>query len=186
MSNFFTCYLWWLILGIFIGLILCWIYDFLFRRDKPAGNYRPEPLPMRPASPASPPPPKPAAKAETKVESKPAPAPKPAASSASGVNPKDFGYKIRKMPEGVDDLTVIEGIGPKICQLLIDDGITTFEKLANTSYDELKAILDKAGPNFRLAKPDAWPKEAALAARGEWKALKELQDRLIGGIEFDK
>ncbi len=182
MSNFFTCYLWWLILGIFIGLILCWIYDFLFRRDKPASTHRPEPKPMRPATVAPPP----ATPKTQQAKPEPKPVPKPTASATNGDNPKDFGYKLRKMPEGVDDLTVIEGIGPKICQLLIDDGITTFEKLANTSYDELKAILDKAGPNFRLAKPDAWPKEAALAARGEWKALKELQDRLIGGIEFDK
>ncbi len=186
MSDFFTCYLWWLILGVFIGLILCWLYDFLFRRDdKPMPHW--EPLPMRPARIASTPEPK------SKPSSKPAdaakPSPKPAAApkaASGGDAAKAAGFKLRKMPEGVDDLTVIEGIGPKICQLLIDDGITTFEKLANTSYEEIKAILDKAGPNFRLAKPDAWPKEAALAARGEWQALKELQDRLIGGVEFDK
>ncbi len=196
MSNFFSCYLWWLVLGIFLGLLFCWLYDIFFRRDQgqtqtlsqPPSPTPPAARPVRPTEPKAQPAaqPKPAPKPEPRAESKPAPKPEADKSAAeSGQNPKDFGFKLKKSDQG-DDLTVIEGIGPKISQLLYAEGITTFQMLADTSYERLKEILDKAGPNYRLARPDAWPKEAALAARGDWKELKALQDRLVGGIEFDK
>jgi len=182
MSNFFSCYLWWLILGIFLGLLVCWLYDILFRRkepeSRPVAPSTPQPIKATPPPVTPAPEPKPAPKAETPPPAKPV--------ASTGENPADAGFKLKKTAEGIDDLTVIEGIGPKICQLLIDDGITTFRMLAETPHERLVGILEKAGPHFRLAKPDAWPKQADLAARGEWKALKELQDRLIGGIEFDK
>ncbi len=168
MSNFLSCNLWWLIFGVFIGLLLCWLYGILFRRDQDASS--PPPQPVRAT-----PPPRPEATPQTVA----------AATSSSSDNPTEYGFKIKKTAEGIDDLTVIEGIGPKICQLLIDDGITTFKMLNDAPHERLAGILEKAGPHFRLAKPDAWPKQAALAARGEWKALKELQDRLVGGVEFD-
>jgi hypothetical protein len=29
--------------------------------------------------------------------------------------------------------------------------------------------------------PESWPEQAALAAKGDWDALKKLQDELDGG-----
>jgi predicted flap endonuclease-1-like 5' DNA nuclease len=84
--------------------------------------------------------------------------------------------------KGPDDLEIIEGIGPKIAQLLYAEGITTFAALANTAPSDIQPILDKAGPNFQLAKPATWPEQADLAARNRWRALKALQDALRGGI----
>jgi len=80
-----------------------------------------------------------------------------------------------------DNLKIVEGIGPKIEQLLKDAGIENWTLLANTSAGELKEILMKAGDRYRLAKPDTWPKQARLAAAGHWKELKEFQDFLQGG-----
>jgi len=85
------------------------------------------------------------------------------------------------VPQAPDDLKLIEGIGPKISQLLMDNGILTFAQLAATSIERLQAILEEAGPNFQLANPDTWPEQAKLAAAGAWDELQTLQDRLIGG-----
>lgn len=81
-----------------------------------------------------------------------------------------------------DNLKRIEGIGVKIEQLLKADGIDTFEKLAEASFETLRGILDKAGPRFRMHKPDTWGEQSAIAAQGNWDALKKLQDELKGGI----
>lgn len=84
--------------------------------------------------------------------------------------------------KGPDDLTIVEGIGPKIAEILRGRGITTFAGLAAMSPAGLQAILDAAGPNFKLAVPQTWPEQAALAAQNRWVELKALQDRLIVGV----
>ncbi len=81
---------------------------------------------------------------------------------------------------GPDDLTRIEGIGPKTSQILRDHGIVTFRELAGSPVDGLKEILAKAA-HGKLAHPDTWPEQAALAADLKWAELKVLQDRLKGG-----
>ena len=84
-------------------------------------------------------------------------------------------------PVSPDDLRKIEGIGVKIAQLLNAAGIYTFAQLAETEVAELRIILKEAGPRFQLADPSTWPEQAALAARGAWDELSELQDSLKGG-----
>lgn len=80
-----------------------------------------------------------------------------------------------------DDLKIVEGIGPKIAELLIKKGIKTWKQLSDTSADKLKEILDAAGPNFQIHDPGTWPKQARLANEGKWDELKKLQDELSGG-----
>ncbi len=70
-----------------------------------------------------------------------------------------------------DDLTKIEGIGPKIAELLRNDGIITFEKLSETSEETLKGILAKAGKRFQVHNPTTWAAQAKMAAKGDWVAL---------------
>jgi large subunit ribosomal protein L17 len=82
-----------------------------------------------------------------------------------------------------DDLTKIEGIGPKINQLLNNAGIHTFQDLAQSEFETLKSILYDAGERFRIHDPTTWPKQAGLAADGLWEELKKLQDHLKGGRE---
>lgn len=81
----------------------------------------------------------------------------------------------------VDDLKKIEGIGPKIAEVLAAAGITTFSALADSSAESISAILEAAGSQFASHNPGSWPKQAALAAAGDWATLKTLQDELIGG-----
>ena len=87
--------------------------------------------------------------------------------------------RIQSDTHPVEDLTRIEGIGPKINATLQQKGITSFQKLAETSVDDLQKILDEV--NIRLAKPTTWPDQSALAAAGKWEDLQKLQDELKGG-----
>lgn len=82
-----------------------------------------------------------------------------------------------------DDLKMIEGIGPKIEQLLKADGIETWAQLAATNVETLHGILARAGEHFRIHDPASWPDQARLAAEGRWKELEEFQDVLLGGRE---
>ena len=80
-----------------------------------------------------------------------------------------------------DKLRKLEGIGPKVEQLLNESGILTFAQLAQTEVNRLRAILEEAGGVFKAMDPASWPEQAALAAKGDWDALKTLQDQLDGG-----
>lgn len=80
-----------------------------------------------------------------------------------------------------DDLVKIEGIGPKIAQVLKDSGVLTFAQLAAVSPEHLSSVLREAGPRFRLADPASWPDQARLAANGAWEELQALQKTLIAG-----
>jgi predicted flap endonuclease-1-like 5' DNA nuclease len=82
-------------------------------------------------------------------------------------------------PPPVDDLKIIEGIGPKISSVFQAAGITTLAQLAATDVDALKQILTAA--NIRLGDPSTWPEQAGLAAEGKWEELAALQDSLKGG-----
>ena len=82
-------------------------------------------------------------------------------------------------PTVPDDLTVIEGIGPKIAAVLRTAGITTFRQLAATAPEALQQLVRQAG--IRMGDATTWPEQAALAADGKTEALKALQDTLQGG-----
>ncbi len=82
------------------------------------------------------------------------------------------------------DLKKIEGIGPKIAQILAEAGIDTFAKLAKANPDNIRNLLvEKGGKRYAMHNPDTWPKQAQLAADGKWDELKALQDQLTGGRE---
>jgi predicted flap endonuclease-1-like 5' DNA nuclease len=85
------------------------------------------------------------------------------------------------VPTVKDDLKKMEGIGPKIEKICNESGIWTFAELASTSVERLKEILEAAGPAFRIADPTTWPRQAELAAAGNWDELKTYQDFLSGG-----
>ena len=110
---------------------------------------------------------KPAKKAEKaapKKEAK-AEAPKAAAKKSTGK---------------ADDLKKIEGIGPKIAETLVEAGIATYADLAKAKPAKISEIIEGVRGNHV---PDTWPQQAQLAADGKWDELKELQDKLDGGVE---
>ncbi|GEM_PF-638136 len=99
-----------------------------------------------------------------------------------GLRP-DASGSVTKISSGSakDNLKKVEGIGPKIEGLLNADGIMTFAALASSEVSNIKRILDEAGPRYRIAVPDTWPEQAALARDGKWDELEKLQDSLKGG-----
>ena len=80
-----------------------------------------------------------------------------------------------------DDLKKIEGIGPKIAEVLGEAGVTTYAQLAGMERDAIKAILDTVA-TLKSKEPKTWPQQAQLAADGKWDELKTLQDELMGGL----
>ncbi len=80
-----------------------------------------------------------------------------------------------------DNLTKVEGIGPKIKEILWNAGVLTFADLAAKSADEVKAILLAEGNRYNRFDPTTWPEQAKLAAAGEWDKLKKWQDEMDGG-----
>ncbi len=96
---------------------------------------------------------------------------------------KKAASKSRASAAEADDLTRIEGIGPKISGLLAEAGITTFADLAGATSDRLREILAEAGGTFASHDPETWPRQAELARDGQWDELKVWQDELDGGRE---
>ena len=67
----------------------------------------------------------------------------------------------------VDDLTIVEGIGPKAAEVLIAAGIDTFVKLANTSTEAVKEILTSSEARVGHLDPGTWAEQSQLAADGK-------------------
>jgi len=81
----------------------------------------------------------------------------------------------------VDDLEIVEGIGPKIAEALADAGVTTFAQLADMTPEAIQEIVSAAGIGSKS--PATWPQQAALARDGKFDELKAWQDELNGGQE---
>lgn len=87
-----------------------------------------------------------------------------------------FGKSIK-----LDDLKIVEGIGPKIEGLYHVAGIKTWKALAETPIEKSQAILDSAGPRYAIHNPATWAKQSLLAFEGKWQELKDWQDSMSGG-----
>ncbi len=82
-----------------------------------------------------------------------------------------------------DDLTKVEGIGPKAAEALVAAGIVTFADLGKATVKKVQKILDESEGRFGAMNPGTWPKQAKLAADGKWDELKKWQDEMDGGLE---
>jgi predicted flap endonuclease-1-like 5' DNA nuclease len=149
-----ACCLWWFALGVLAGWLLSWLLSRLFGRTEIQELAAPSPAPAARVAPV----------AVAPVAAAPVAAPAP--------------------PPRVDDLVVIEGIGPKIAELLRRNGIDSFDRLARTDVASLWAILDKGGTRFRLANPGTWPEQALYCVRDDWAGLKRYQDEIYGGVQL--
>ena len=105
-------------------------------------------------------------------------APKPAAVIDLAAA-KKAGFSLKN----ANDLTVVEGIGPKINELFNNAGVKTFAQLAIQTVPQMRKVLDDGGSRFRIANPSTWGQQAALAAENKWDELKKLQDNLSGGVK---
>jgi len=158
-----ACCFWWLVLGFLLGWLANWLLSRWMRRTPPAVQKVAEEAAREAAT----------AHHDALVSAAAAP---PArvidvgAARAAGFNLKHD-----------DDLTIIEGIGPRIDELLHANGVVSFAQLARLSVPEMLDILERGGPHFQLANPGSWARQAALASENRWAELKRLQDELITG-----
>ena len=163
-------------------------------------------LPLETVAPAAPAEPKAKAKPQAVAQSAPvaeeiivaapvtpevieetAPAPKTEKKAAKPAAEKPAKAASITLPSGKkvkqDDLKIVEGIGPKIEELLHNAGITTWAELAAADVEKVRQILDEAGSKFNMHDPATWGKQAQLAHEGQWEALATYQDELKGGKE---
>ncbi|MBU6315146.1 MAG: hypothetical protein KGR47_01450 [Acidobacteria bacterium] len=106
------------------------------------------------------------------------------ANAATGAPPKPDligGSRVMGVPVVNNDFTLIEGVGPRIAQLLVDRGITTWWALANSDVELLRSVLREAGPKFQVHDPRSWPQQARLLAFGEWEKFLTLAAALRYG-----
>ena len=117
-----------------------------------------------------------AAPKEPTAAAAPAPDPAPPKPEPAGVLGLKSGGEDRR-----DNLKKVEGIGPKIEQLLNADGIFTWAQLAAASTETIQGILDRAGDRYRIHDPATWPDQAKLLSEGRLEELEKFQDLLKGG-----
>ena len=161
-----------IVIVVIIALLLWWWFGR--RSAGPAPTYQP-PRPQVTAEPPRPP-------AQATLATTAAPAPpkaKPAMTAEPALPKATLAAPPVKAAPKPDDLTVIEGIGPKISGMLRAEGITTYARLAATDVSRLREIMLAA--KLRIADPTTWPEQAALAAAGKWDELKTLQGTLKAG-----
>lgn len=82
-----------------------------------------------------------------------------------------------------DDLTKIEGIGPKTAEALTSAGIASYASLSEADPEKIRELLTEASSRLAHLDPGSWPKQAKMAAEGKWDDLKEWQDQVKGGVE---
>ena len=85
----------------------------------------------------------------------------------------------------LDDLTLIDGIGPMIADLCDGIGIQTWRDLAQTEVSLLRTMLHDAGARFRSHDPASWPEQAALLADGRWAEFRAFTARRDEGAAVD-
>jgi len=75
-----------------------------------------------------------------------------------------------------DDLTQINGIGPRLASVLEASGVTTYAQLEHMSAEELRGIIAASGA---LTPPslESWPTQASYAERGDWEGLASYNAR---------
>ncbi len=173
----FWAWPWPLILAFLLGLILGWLLKQLFRdKEQDTTDYRAKYLSTKAELDVC-------LKNSKKIQEKPIEAltitPKKQKKKKSVKTPDVI---IANPPSKKDNLTKIEGIGPKIQGLLYDAGIFTWLDLSNSTVEKLQQILNDAGPRYRMHKPKTWAKQAKLAAKGKWDELKKWQNELKGGL----
>lgn len=161
-----ACCFWWFLAGILLGWLLNRCLCKCSSKTTQQVTHTPTP---------SPPPTKAAEMPVAKATPK-------AATTTTAIDlaaAKKAGFTIKN----ANDLTIVEGIGPKINELFHNAGIKTFAQLAAATVPQMRKILDDGGSRFRIANPSTWAQQAALAAENKWIELKKLQEKLSAGVK---
>jgi predicted flap endonuclease-1-like 5' DNA nuclease len=80
-----------------------------------------------------------------------------------------------------DDLTTIEGIGPKIEGLFHNFQIKSWKALSEISVAKCQEVLDSGGDRYKIHDPASWPMQARMAYEGKWRELARWQQQHTRG-----
>lgn len=147
--------------------IICAILIGLFFLFWPRRRGRSDAERLRPQTEPAPPPYKPPA-VQPQPEKKPAVTVSRAAPEPAPPKP---------LEDRADDLTLLEGIGPKIAAALNAAGIKTYARLSALPPQEIERIVKAAGVRM-VGHAESWPRQARLAADGKLDELKAYQQTL--------
>ena len=64
-----------------------------------------------------------------------------------------------------DDLKKLEGVGPKLAEVLAEGGFTTFATIAAASVEDIQKVLEAAGSRYASKDPAPWIKQAKELAK---------------------
>lgn len=104
----------------------------------------------------------------------------------NNTSPEDVPTDTNNTTKEKDDLTRIEGIWPKIQDLLYSAKIFTFKDLATQTPGKIRTLLAKAGGHFKSHDPSTRPEQARLAHTGKRAELDALQEYLDKGKKAKK
>jgi len=85
--------------------------------------------------------------------------------------------------QAIDDLTIIEGIGPKVKEALLAAGINTFKQIATAQAEDLVRIVKEEAGVRMVGDAATWAKQAQFIVDGDIPGLKAYQEKLVGGRE---
>ena len=76
-----------------------------------------------------------------------------------------------------DDLTIIDGVGAGYADALRAGGVSTFADLSALDAASIETMLSESGaPLIAGHNAASWPRQAKLAANGDWSALRRYID----------
>ncbi len=79
------------------------------------------------------------------------------------------------------NLQIIEGVGPKMEEVLKENGVKTWSDLSGKSSEALRGILDNYGDKYKIIDVTTWQAQAKKAADGDFEDLVTMQMSLDGG-----
>jgi predicted flap endonuclease-1-like 5' DNA nuclease len=86
-------------------------------------------------------------------------------------------------PGKPDDLTLLEGIGPKIQEALYAGGITTFAQIAQMTPEALEEMVKVKGKVRMVGDAATWPRQAQYLVLGDAVGFENYIKYLIAGRE---
>ena len=76
-----------------------------------------------------------------------------------------------------DDLKLVNGIGPKLEEVLKGQGMLTLLQMSQTPLPQLQELVHHAGEKFRLCDPETWAEQAGLILEGKLEEAHALFTR---------
>ncbi|MCG6187466.1 50S ribosomal protein L27 [Maribellus maritimus] len=62
--------------------------------------------------------------------------------------------------EEADDLKKLEGVGPKLAEILAEGGFTNYASIASASVEDIQKVLEAAGSRYASKDPAPWIEQA--------------------------